>query len=312
LILTVIILIMAIIKTLPLVSLALTTLYGGALSATGFIGNNFVGDTSDAGAGANHVEDAAAAGTTPAPQPDNGHADHGKQHNNDIPGLDFLGFGDDFYSFAVNFYSISRWYSVDNEHHSSVLVSSENTSCITVSVSATDIAQASEQVLSSYTVPAASAEATPTLEATSTAEATHTVEVKPTETSTAVHEDEHTTVVAEHTTESAEHTTVSVKSTTVAEDAETTAPTETTSHAEEPESTQHAETEAKTTEAAAPTTHTYHAPTNTGEWKTEVNATTGTATGESMPPTVTAGAPALEVAAAGMGALVLLVAAGLV
>lgn len=70
----------------------------------------------------------------------------------DAPGVDFLGFGSNWYTFAMTYHFLSHWYS-NVDHTSSVLVSTEVMSWTTVSVSATDKVHAS-QLFSSYTVTA--------------------------------------------------------------------------------------------------------------------------------------------------------------
>ena len=75
-----------------------------------------------------------------------------RDSGSDVPGVDFLGFGSNWYTFAMTYRFLSHWYS-NVDHSSSVLVSTEATSCTTVSVSATDEAHAS-QLFSSYTATA--------------------------------------------------------------------------------------------------------------------------------------------------------------
>ncbi|KAH6617631.1 hypothetical protein F5144DRAFT_552055 [Chaetomium tenue] len=75
-------------------------------------------------------------------------------------GPDFLGFGSNWYTFSMTFHFLSHWYSFI-DHTSSVLVSSEILSCSTVSVSATDAAEASA-IFSSISATAALAAPTET------------------------------------------------------------------------------------------------------------------------------------------------------
>ncbi|KAL2133665.1 hypothetical protein VTI74DRAFT_1943 [Chaetomium olivicolor] len=65
------------------------------------------------------------------------------------PGIDFLGFGSNWYTFAMTFHFVSKYYSLLDDS-SSILCSTEVAATTTVSVSATDEAQAS-QCLSSIT-----------------------------------------------------------------------------------------------------------------------------------------------------------------
>ncbi len=60
----------------------------------------------------------------------------------DVPSVALLGIGADWYTFAMTYQFFSQYYSSDQS--SSVLVSTLVTHCTTVSVSATDEAQASE------------------------------------------------------------------------------------------------------------------------------------------------------------------------
>ncbi|KAH6842205.1 hypothetical protein B0I37DRAFT_435481 [Chaetomium sp. MPI-CAGE-AT-0009] len=95
-------------------------------------GPNSAGDFGGPGGQSN---DASAPSTTTPPHP------HPDPLGPDV-GPDFLGFGSNWYTFSMTFHFLSHWYSLV-DHTSSVLVSSEILSCSTVSVSATDAAQAS-------------------------------------------------------------------------------------------------------------------------------------------------------------------------
>lgn len=94
------------------------------------------------GLGGAHRPDAQPPATTPPPSPIPGLG---------VPSVDFLGVGSQWYTFAMTFRFFSHFYSFD--HASSWLVSTEMTSCTTVSVSATNEAQAGEY-LSSFTATA--------------------------------------------------------------------------------------------------------------------------------------------------------------
>ncbi|KAK3291429.1 uncharacterized protein B0H64DRAFT_427037 [Chaetomium fimeti] len=109
------------------------------LPAPGFSpgsGGNHGSDSAGDGAGPEaHSHDASAPSTTAPPHP------HPDPLGPDV-GPDFLGFGSNWYTFSMTFHFLSHWYSLV-DHTSSVLVSGEILSCSTVSVSATDAAQAS-------------------------------------------------------------------------------------------------------------------------------------------------------------------------
>jgi hypothetical protein len=103
------------------------------------------------GPGRSHSHDADAPDVTAPPHRGSG---------SDVPGVDFVGSGSNWYTFAMTHRFLSHWYS-NVDHSSSVLVSTEVTSCTTVSVSATDEAHASH-LFSSYTATAALPVATQT------------------------------------------------------------------------------------------------------------------------------------------------------
>ena len=107
---------------------------GGPPSGTpgGHPGSSPGGSTSDS-SGGTPVDEATPPTLTPPPSLVPGL---------DVPSVDFLGSGADWYTFAMTYHFFSQYYSFD--HSSSVLVSTVMTQCTTVSVSATDEAQASE------------------------------------------------------------------------------------------------------------------------------------------------------------------------
>ncbi|KAK4033555.1 hypothetical protein C8A01DRAFT_49900 [Parachaetomium inaequale] len=125
------------------------------MPAAGSGSENDSGSDQDSGfdsAGGAQSHDACAPATTAPPH-------HHSAPPGDV-GADFIGFGFDWYTWAMTFHFPTQWYSLVDQT-SWVLLSSEIMSCTTVSVSATDAAQASA-IFSSYSASAVLAAPTET------------------------------------------------------------------------------------------------------------------------------------------------------